>query len=143
MYLQSQEEYFPSDIDGHLKNTQARLRGKPKDKIPNSPATLSLDNLDVLNALGGKDIFLSSQVDFTKNPAWMKGVRPDTNGRTNGAKSCCIVVNDHGAGNVDAFYIYFYSYVSLFRLGGVCHKYFMICRLRLLPVFPNLHRSKF
>ena len=40
----------------------------------------------------------------------MKGVRPDANGKTNGAKSCCIVVNDHGTGIVDAFYMYFYAY---------------------------------
>jgi hypothetical protein len=53
---------------------------------------------------------LSSNDDVSKNPAWIKGVRPDANGKTNGAKSCCIVVNDHGTGTFDAFYMYFYAY---------------------------------
>jgi hypothetical protein len=71
---------------------------------------LTLDNLDSLNAHGGKDVFLTSNDDVSKDPAWLKGVRPDAHGKTNGARSCCIVVNDHGTGYVDVFYLYFYAY---------------------------------
>ena len=110
MYLQSKEEYLPSDIESHLKHTYPAYRGRPDKSIPDCPSPLTLDNLDVLNAHGGKDIFLSSIDDVTKNPTWMKGVRPDASGKTNGAKSCCIMVNDHGTGIVDAFYMYFYAY---------------------------------
>ncbi len=40
----------------------------------------------------------------------MLGVKPDANGKTNGAISCAIIVTDHGNGLVDAFYMYFYGY---------------------------------
>ncbi|ETI23448.1 hypothetical protein G647_05250 [Cladophialophora carrionii CBS 160.54] len=107
VYLQSKEEYLPSDIGSQLKHTHPVFKGSP---IANCPSPLTLDNLDELNAHGGKDVFLSSNDDVSNNPGWMKGVRPDANGKTNGAKSCCIVVNDHGTGTVDAFYMYFYAY---------------------------------
>jgi hypothetical protein len=108
VYLQSKDEYLPSDIESQLKHTHPVIKGG--SPIPNSPSPLTLNNLDALNAHGGKDVFLSSNDDVSKNPAWIKGVRPDANGKTNGAKSCCIVVNDHGTGTVDAFYMYFYAY---------------------------------
>ena len=60
-------------------------------------------------------MYLTSVDDVTKNPAWLKGVKPDGNGKTNGATSCAIIVNDHGSGLVDVFYMYFYAY----NWGGV------------------------
>ena len=107
MYLQSHEEYLPSDIESQLKHTYPAYKGT---QITESPSPLTLNNLDVLNDHGGKDVFLNSNDNVITNPTWMKGVRPDANGKTNGAKSCCIVVNDHGTGIVDAFYMYFYAY---------------------------------
>lgn len=71
---------------------------------------LTLDNLASLNALGGSNIYLTSVDDVTQNPAWLQGVKPDSTAKTNGAISTAIIVNDHGAGNVDAFYLYFYAY---------------------------------
>jgi hypothetical protein len=78
---------------------------------------LTLDNLDELNALGqnGTDIDLTSKDDISKNPAWIKGVVPDANGKTNGATSCVVIVADKGNGTIDAFYMYFYA----FNWGGV------------------------
>ena len=113
MYLQSKEEYLPSELETQLKHTHPVTKAT-KDaagvKITDCPSPLTLNNLDALNAHGGKDVYLTSNDDVTKDPAWMKGVRPDASGKTVGAKSCCIVVNDHGTGTVDAFYMYFYAY---------------------------------
>jgi hypothetical protein len=49
-----------------------------------------------------------------ENPEWILGVKPDSTGKTDGAVSCAIIVNDHGGGLVDAFYMYFYA----FNYGG-------------------------
>lgn len=77
--------------------------------VNGAPNPLTLDNLASLNALGGDTIYLTSVDDVTKNPAWLNGVKPDGNGKTNGATSCAVIVNDRGSGNVDAFYMYFYA----------------------------------
>ena len=71
---------------------------------------MTLSNLDALNPLGGTNVYLTSVDDITKNPAWLRGVEPDSTGKTNSATSCAIVVNDHGSGEVDVFYMYFYAY---------------------------------
>ncbi len=73
-------------------------------------SSLSLDNLASLNTLGGTNVSLTSVDNVTKNPAWLKGVKPDDSGKTAGAISTAIIINDHGGGKVDAFYIYFYAY---------------------------------
>lgn len=78
------------------------------------PAPLTLNNLDSLNALGGTNVYLTSDDDITTNPSWLKGVKPDGTGKTEGATSVAIVVNDRGNGEVDAFYMYFYA----FNWGG-------------------------
>lgn len=107
VWLQSQDPYFPSDIGAQLSHTKPEINFAAVNGAPNP---LTLDNLASLNNLGGSKIFLTSVDDITKNPAWLKGVKPDANGKTNGATSATVVVNDHGAGNVDAFYFYFYAY---------------------------------
>lgn len=112
MYLHSQDPYRPSDLAAQLANTNPELNYTP---ITNGPSPLTLNNLDQLNALGGTSVYLTSKVDITTNPAWLKGVTPDSTGKTNGAVSAAIIVNDHGSGNVDAFYMYFYAY----NWGGV------------------------
>lgn len=73
-----------------------------------------MDNLNDLNALGNTSVYLTSKVNIETNPAWLYGVAPDSTGETDGAVSCAIIVNDHGNGNVDAFYMYFYA----FNYGG-------------------------
>lgn len=78
--------------------------------VQGAPTPLTLNNLASLNSLGGANVYLTSIDDITQNPAWLKGVKPDGTGKTNGAISCAIIVNNHGAGNVDAFYFYFYAY---------------------------------
>ena len=77
--------------------------------MPNAPNPLTLNNLDSLNA-AGPNVYLTSVDDITTKPAWLKGVKPDASGKTNGAISTAIIVNDHGSGTVDAFYMYFYAF---------------------------------
>jgi hypothetical protein len=125
VWLYSRETYLPSDIGTQLKHTHPEFAHNyspnPGAKITDGPSPLTLDNLDALNAFDtskpskhadvGNHVYLSADEDITKgNPAWLNGVRPNAEGKTEGAKSCCIIVNDHGTGYVDVFYMYFYAY---------------------------------
>jgi hypothetical protein len=58
----------------------------------------------------GSDVWLTSNDDVTKDPTWIKGTKPNAQGKTEGATTAAIIVNDKGNGNVDAFYMYFYAY---------------------------------
>jgi hypothetical protein len=124
VWLYSKEKYLPSDIGAQLKHTHPAYGHNhpttPGAVIKDHP-TLTLENLDCLNAFDptkdpekkgdvGNDVYLSANEDITKGPAWIEGVRPDANRKTEGAVSCCIIVNDHGTGYVDVFYMYFYAY---------------------------------
>jgi hypothetical protein len=100
---------LPSDLQTHISHTTPRVNFNPVS----APSPLGLDNLDQL----GSDVYLTSNDDVTTNPDWIKGIRPDSSGKTNG-KTAAIVVNDKGNGNVDAFYFYFYTY----NWGGLVAK---------------------
>lgn len=111
MWLHSKDPYFPSDIGAQLRHTTPKLNFAT---VAGAPPELTLDNLDSLNSLAAnpQDIYLTSNDDITKDPAWLKGVAPDaTTGKTEGAITGVIIVTDHGSGKVDAFYMYFYAYV--------------------------------
>ena len=110
VYLYSGETYFPADLSAQLANTQPEVNYVV---VSRAPSLLTLNNLNELNSYGS--VYLTSKVDITTNPAWLNGIKPDTSGKTNNAISCAIIVNDHGSGNVDAFYMYFYA----FNWGGV------------------------
>ena len=112
MWLYSGETYFPSDIAAQLDHTKPEVNFTVLDGYP-SP--LTLNNLDALNSEGGKSIYLTSDNDVTTHPAWLNGVKPDGSGKTNGATSLAVIVNDRGDGEVDVFYMYFYAY----NWGGV------------------------
>ena len=103
---------MPSDIGAQLKHTTPENNFV---KVPNVPSPLTLSNLNQLNALNGSNIYLTSNDDVTTNPTWLNGVKPDGTGKTDGAVSCAVIVNDRGSGRVDAFYMYFYAY----NWGGV------------------------
>jgi hypothetical protein len=103
VYLHSDDEYMPTDLKSFLDNTTPRVNFS---EVSGPSKPLTLDNV---NQLGG-DIFLTSNDDVTKNPQWIKGIKPDANGKTNGATSAAVIVNDKGDGNVDAFYMYFFGY---------------------------------
>lgn len=106
VWIHSQDLAFPSDIGAQLVHTKPEVNFNVVDGAPNP---LTLDNLASLNGLGGSNVYLTSIDDVTKNPAWLKGVKPDGNGKTDGATSAAVIVNDHGSGNVDAYYMYFYA----------------------------------
>ena len=108
LHLHSKDPYRPSSIAAQLANTTPKFNFIPVP-IPNAP--LTLDNLDQLNTIGGKDIYLTSNDDITTNPKWLEGEKDWTNGEKSGA----IVVVDKGEGVVDAFYFYFFA----FNWGGV------------------------
>ncbi|EON68972.1 hypothetical protein W97_08230 [Coniosporium apollinis CBS 100218] len=97
---------MPSDIGAQVANTQPEVNF---EVVAGAPNPLTLDNLDQLNPLGGKDVYLTSKVDITTNPAWLNGARPDSSGKISGATPCVVIVNDKGSGNVDAFYMYFWA----------------------------------
>ncbi|KAJ8610881.1 hypothetical protein MRB53_038269 [Persea americana] len=106
-----------SAVSGQTADTAvSALHTTPKlnfTPITNGPQPLTLDNLDQLNALGGSNVYLSSVDDFSvmPSPAWLDGVVPDAKGKTEGVRSCAIIINQHGgSGIVDVFYMYFYPY---------------------------------
>lgn len=103
--MYSGETYFPGDIGAQLVHTKPEVNFAVVNGYPNP---LTLDNLDSLNALGGKSIYLTSNDDVTTRPAWLNGIKPNGVGKTDGAISATVIVNDRGNGDVDAFYMYFY-----------------------------------
>ena len=107
VWLESEDRYSPSDIATQLTHTVPEINFKP---VNGAPSPLSLDNLDQLNANNGANVYLTSVDDVTTNPPWLTGVKPDGSGKTVGATSCAVIVNDHGSGLVDAFFMYFYAY---------------------------------
>ena len=116
VYLYSKEAYLPSDIGTQLAHTVPCDGATP---LPSAqiPQTLTLSNLDQLNAFAGQgtNVFLKSKVDITTHPLWLRGILPDKAGRVPGAKTCCVIVADKGNGMVDAFWMFFYAY----NYGGV------------------------
>ncbi|KAL9076488.1 MAG: hypothetical protein Q9157_003616 [Trypethelium eluteriae] len=97
-------------------------------ELTNAPPNLSLQDLASLNAASNCSSFdtcvsyLTSRETATTDQPWLHGVLPDSNGKTQGATSAAVIVNDHGSGIVDAFYFYFYAFnlgetVNLAGLG--------------------------
>lgn len=100
VWLYSTETYFPGDLQVQLDNTIPEVNFAP---VAGAPNPLTLDNLNALNSLGGTNVYLTSKSDITQNPAWLGGVKPNSAGQSVGAKSCTIIVNDHGGSStVDA-----------------------------------------
>lgn len=109
IYLDTAEKYFPSDLSAQLANTHPSIN---LTSIPNPPST-NLYNLEILNnyGQGGENVYLTSNLDVTTSPAWLTGVVPSQSTyATPGAVSSAIIINDHGEGKVDVYYMYFYAY---------------------------------
>lgn len=111
VWLYSQEAYFPAAWSSQLQNTHPEVNFQ---NVTGAPSPLTLDNLSQLNALGGTNVSLSSNDDFTKYPAWLSGIKPDSTGKVAGDPSSAIVVAQKPNNTVDVFYFYFYN----FNLGN-------------------------
>ena len=98
---------MPSDISAQVSNTIPKIK---YNDVAGAPSPLTLDNLDQLNGMGGKDIWLTSKEGITKYPTWFNGVKPDANRKTPNAYTAAIVVVDKGADVVDVFYFYFHAF---------------------------------
>lgn len=98
---------MPCDIASQVANTIPKINGTP---VAQAPSPLTLDNLDQLNAQGGKDIWLTSREGISAYPKWFNGVTPDANRKTSGATTAAVVTVDKGNGNLDAFYFYFFAF---------------------------------
>lgn len=108
VYLHRDDQYYPSDMAEHIENTQPTINFTAVEGGPNP---LTLDNLDELNKLGGKNIYLSSKEDVVTLPKFLHGQEPDPlTYKTNNAKSCVVIVVDKGNGTIDAFYMYWYTF---------------------------------
>lgn len=107
IYLHSEDPYMPSDFATLVTNSIPTINYAP---VAGIPSPLTLDNLDSLNSLGGKDIFLTTKEGIRALPEWFRGTRPDKAGKTVDAVTSIIVVRDHGDGKtVDVFYFYYYA----------------------------------
>ncbi|KAJ5692340.1 hypothetical protein N7462_001763 [Penicillium macrosclerotiorum] len=109
VWLHSQDPYRPGDLQAQLDNTIPKVNWTA---IQNAPSPVTLDNLDQLNSLGNTSVYLTSHegIDASPEPAWFRGITPDSQGRTGNGTGSAIIVVDHGSGNVDAFYFYFFAY---------------------------------
>ncbi|KAB8077179.1 hypothetical protein BDV29DRAFT_68643 [Aspergillus leporis] len=107
LWLHSEEVYNPSDIEEQLAHTTPLVDWK---LVKGAPSPVTLNNLDQLNGHGNTSVYLSSQEGIDHLPSWFEGVKPDQEGRTNGAVSSALILRDHGKGILDAYYFYFYAY---------------------------------
>lgn len=98
---------MPSDLLAHIHHSTPTLDG---NAIPNLPP-LDLDNLELLNAYGGRAALTSNddptQPDF---PTWLLGEAPDESGKIHNSTPCVVILVDKSPTDVDAFYFYFYSF---------------------------------
>ncbi|KAJ5210807.1 hypothetical protein N7491_010617 [Penicillium cf. griseofulvum] len=113
VWLHSQETYMPSDIQQQLDHTRPNVNWTTIEGVQ-SP--LTLNNLDTLNSMGNTSVYLTSLegIEADPEPAWFRGIKPDSDGRTVDGTASIIIIVDRGNGTVDAFYFYFYA----FNKGG-------------------------
>lgn len=98
---------MPSDIGAQVTNSLPKVK---QVLVAQAPAPLTLNNIDQLNGMGGKDVWLTSKEGIAAYPAWFNGVAPDESRKTNNITSAVIITVDKGNGIVDAFYFYFYAF---------------------------------
>jgi hypothetical protein len=108
VFLDKGDAYFPSDLAIHVSNTLPTLNFST---IRDAPSPLMLENLDTLNAFGGRNVSLAASPPLITYPTFLSGQRPDSETlETNNAVSCVVIVVAKENGVLDAFYLYFYSF---------------------------------
>ena len=110
VYLYSKEEFWPGDIDFHLKHVIPRLNLTP---ITSPPPYPDLDNLPLLNTYA-PHIYLTSEDDIESHPSWLSArFNIPVDGYSKAPAT--LIWIDKGNGVVDAFWFFFYSY----NLGNI------------------------
>ncbi|GAB7341254.1 hypothetical protein MBLNU457_7530t2 [Dothideomycetes sp. NU457] len=119
VHLFSGEEFWPCDIAEHLTHITPKLNYTPIYKMRKDR---TLDNLEELNRVGGRSVYLTSNDNVEERPDWLGGSSniPEDVGTvmTNGTERpvgrssapAVLVVVPKEDGVVDAFWFYFYSY---------------------------------
>jgi hypothetical protein len=111
--MDKKDPYMPSDMATHISNIHAEVNFS-EVSIPES-TVLSMSNLDILNDLGGEDVYLTAHPALPTLPEFLLGTKPNPKTlQTENAASAVIIVVDKSAvvgdGVVDVFYMYFYTY---------------------------------
>ena len=108
VFLDKGDKFYPSDMAAHISNTHPTLNFTSISDAPE----LTLDNLNVLNDLGGDNVYLASTPRLTRIPHFLYGQIPNQKTlQTKDAVSCVIALAEKENGKIlDAFYIYFYAF---------------------------------
>jgi hypothetical protein len=110
VFLEKSDKFYPSDMAVHIANTHPELNFTTVN-IAEDQAPLTLDNLDLLNSLGGEDIYLTSNTNLGTTPTYLRGKAPNRKTlQTENAISTVITIVHKGNTIVDAFYMYFYTF---------------------------------
>lgn len=100
--------FYPSDLHAHVSNTYAASNFTI---ISDAPNPLTLNNLNELNLVQAKEVFLTSTASLLTLPSYLHGEAPDSRTlATENAISCVIIIVEKQNGIVDAFYMYFYTF---------------------------------
>ena len=106
VYMDEQEEWFPSDITAQLTNSH--ITDASYNTITNAPSPLTLSNLNTIP--NQSSTFITSNEGITALPPWFHGVRPTPDRRTPSATASTIILVQKPNSILDAFYFYFYAY---------------------------------
>jgi hypothetical protein len=126
-WLFSEEEYWPGLMEEHLEHTTPLHNYEP---VPREYRYPDLDNLDKLNEVDERRIYLTSNDDPESYPHWLGGQdnipdgyemagskvrrKPKASGVTNRSRAPVILIVVEKSNYVDAFWFFFYS----FNLGN-------------------------
>jgi hypothetical protein len=107
IYLDEQEEFFPSDIITSLTNSH--VTDENYTTIPDAPYPLTLSNLNTIP--NQPTTYITSNAGITALPPYFHGVRPDpTTHSTPDATASIIILVPKPSSLLDAFYFSFYAY---------------------------------
>lgn len=108
VHLYSEERYWPYDISKFVTNFHVTYKNGTVVNGTENGLNISM----LANLPAKRNLFLTSNEDFDKDPEWITGYKNKpslVNGEIKDAPATLIVV-DKGNGWVDAFWFYFYSF---------------------------------
>ncbi|SMN18083.1 similar to Saccharomyces cerevisiae YGR141W VPS62 Vacuolar protein sorting (VPS) protein required for cytoplasm to vacuole targeting of proteins [Maudiozyma saulgeensis] len=121
VHLYSEEKYWPSDITDFIKNFHLADKDGNVFEFENGRTNLtSLQDLQPLYEIGknndgsqitdSADLYMTTNEDFSKNPDWLIGHRPEYGTGLVRKSPAVLLISDKGNGWVDAFWFYFYPF---------------------------------